>query len=126
MDQPKVAQVPGRREPQHAREEAWREIFREQARSGQSHSAFCRERSISLHSYFWYRRRLGWPKARRAAAPAPESPKLVPVRITTNPDSSPGKGAIEVVLAAGQYLRVSRGFDEETLLRLLRLLEGAC
>ena len=126
MDQPKVAQVPGRREPQHAREEAWREIFREQARSGRSHSAFCRERSISLHSYFWYRRRLGWPKAKKAGAPAPQSPKLVPVRITANPNSSPGIGPIEVSLAAGRCLRVSPGFDEETLLRLLRLLEGAC
>ena len=126
MDQPKVAQVPVRREPQHAREEAWREIFREQARSGQGHSAFCRERSISLHSYFWYRRRLGWPRAKKAGATAPQSPKLVPVRIAANSTSSSGIEAIEVVLAAGRCLRVSRGFDEETLLRLLRLLEAAC
>jgi hypothetical protein len=128
MDQPTTAKVPGRDMPRAQRDAAWRQIFRDQTASGLSHSDFCRERSIPFHSYFWYRRRLQAPVAE--AARRPERPaipsRLVPVRVTTTSRSSPDRGSIEVVLASGRCLRVSRGFDEETLLDLLRLLEGAC
>ena len=129
MDQPKVSRVPGRQEPREKREEAWREIFREQAGSGLSHTDFCRERSIPIPSYYWYRRRLEWTKtetARGQTARPAEPSTLVPVRISATSRPSPTAGAIEVVLAGGRCLRVSRGFDRQTLLDLLRLLEGAC
>jgi hypothetical protein len=132
MDQPKALRVPGRCEPRAKREEAWREIFREQAGSGLSHTDFCRERSIAIHSYFWYRRRLEWTKtaaARRPTAPQakPSAPStLVPVRLSASSKPSTASGAIEVVLARGRCLRVSRGFDRQTLLDLVRVLEGAC
>ena len=51
MDQTKLSRVPGRHEPRGKREEAWRDIFREQARSGLSHTDFCRDRSIPIHTY---------------------------------------------------------------------------
>ena len=129
MDQPKAWRVPGRREPREKREEAWREIFREQAGSGLSHTDFCRDRSIPHHSYFWYRRRLEWTKSEAARGPTtrPAKPStLVPVRISSSSKSSPTSGAIEVVLTRGRCLRVSQGFDRQTLLDLLQVLEGAC
>jgi hypothetical protein len=129
MDQPKAWRVPGRHEPRDKREEAWRAIFREQTGSGLSHTDFCRDRSIPHHSYFWYRRRLEWTKtetARRPTARPAKPSNLVPVRISASSKPSPTPGAIEVVLARGRCLRVGRGFDRQTLLDLLRLLEGAC
>jgi hypothetical protein len=50
----------------------------------------------------------------------------VPVRISAPSKPSTASGAIEVVLARGRCLRVSRGFDRQTLLDLVRVLEGAC
>jgi hypothetical protein len=129
MDQPNRSRVPGRHEPRDKREEAWREIFREQAGSGLSHTDFCRERSIPTYSYFWYRRRLGWTKtesARGSTAGQKKPFTLVPVRISASSKPFTAPGAIEVVLARGRCLRVNRGFDRQTLLDLLRLLEGAC
>ena len=132
MDQPTACRVPGRHEPRDKREEAWREIFREQAGSGLSHSDFCRDRAIPMHSYFWYRRRLEWTKTAAARGPTARQAKtsasstLVPVRISAASKPSPTDEAIDVVLARGRCLRVRRGFDRETLLDLLRLLEGAC
>ena len=132
MDQPKAWRVPGRCEPRDKREEAWREIFRGQAGSGLSHTDFCREHSIPTNTYFWYRRRLEWTKTETARGPTvppakPSTPStLVPVRISATSKPSPTSGAIEVVLARGRCLRVSRGFDRQTFLDLLRLLEGAC
>jgi hypothetical protein len=129
MDQPKAWRIPGRCEPREKREEAWREIFREQAGSGLSHTDFCRDRSIPHHSYFWYRRRLEWTKTETARGPTARQAKpttLVPVRISASSKPSTASGAIDVVLTQGRCLRVSRGFDEQTLLDLLRLLEGAC
>jgi len=132
MDQPKAWRVPGRCEPRDKREEAWRELFREQAGSGLSHTDFCRERSIPTHSYFWYRRRLEWTKTGAVRGPTapqakPSAPStLVPVRISATSKHGPAQGSIDVVLARGRCLRVSRGFDRQTLLDLIRLLEGAC
>ncbi len=129
MDQPKAFRVPGRCEPRDKREEAWREIFHEQAGSGLSHTDFCRERSVPTASYFWYRRRLEWTKTETARGPTARQAKpstLVPVRISASSKPSLTPGAIEVVLARGRCLRVNRGFDRQTLLDLLRLLEGAC
>jgi hypothetical protein len=129
MDQPNRSRVPGRHEPRDKREEAWREIFREQAGSGLSHSDFCRERSIPTYSYFWYRRRLKWTKTEAAQGSTTGQKKpstLVPVRISAPSKPSTASGAIEVVLTRGRCLRVSRGFDRQTLLDLVRVLEGAC
>ena len=129
MDQPKRSRVPGRQEPRDQREEAWREIFREQAGSGLSHTDFCRDRSIPIHSYFWYRRRLEWTKPGAAKGSTTRQAKpstLVPVRISASSKPSTASGAIDVVLTQGRCLRVSRGFDGQTLLDLVRLLEGAC
>ena len=129
MDHATTARVPGRDMPRPQRDAAWRRIFREQAASGLSHSDFCRDRSIPFHSYFWYRRRLQEPvaEAARRGRPAAIPSALVPVRLApTMPRTSTDRGAIEVVLAGGRCLRVSRGFDGETLLELIRFLEGAC
>jgi hypothetical protein len=83
-------------------------------RSGLTQAEFCRREGISLASLrTWKYRRL---------KPTPPGPTraFVPVRLVE--PSPAASGPIEVVLVGERRLRVAVGFDEQTLLRLVRLL----
>ncbi len=120
-----------RSEAARAREKHWRAILDEQKTSGLGHTAFCREKKISSHAYFWWKREIrvrdgGRRRPRRKKST--EKPYLVPVRISA-PGFAEGAGSesFEIVLSGHRVVRVPRGFDEESLRRLLAVLEdGAC
>jgi putative transposase len=116
------------------RERTWQRILKEQARSGLSHSEFCRQRSIPFSTYFLWRRKLvsrasrqsgGEPRSRR---PAPTSSVVVPVRMKGHdgfpaPSSS---SSYELVLGNGRVLRIPACFDDAVIARLLAVAEGTC
>ena len=89
--------------------EQWRRIISEQPASGTSIAAFCRQRRISEASFFAWRRKLRdtahFAEVRIAAEPPPES------------------SGIEVRLSNGRCVLVRAGFDRQTLLELLAILE---
>ncbi len=122
----------------------WATLFREWRDSGLTQPEFCQRRGVSLHTF---RRRLYHPDARPAtvdarrpaaarvvrpaAPPAGERPPdFLPVRVVGDdlpslvpaPRPSPGRPA-EVILAGGRRIAVPPGFDAETLLRLIAVLE---
>jgi hypothetical protein len=64
--------------------------------------------------FYWWRREL--PRRDQA------KPAFLPVHVLAEEAGSPAR-AIEVVLANGRCLRVGLGFDPQTLVQLVALLE---
>ena len=91
--------------------------------SGLKREAFCRQRGMAIGTLDKYLRRVhaGW---RSSGGP------LLPVEVVwstaQNPTSDIGRdGALVVELRSGRRIEVRRGFDAETLERLLTVLDRA-
>jgi hypothetical protein len=119
----------------------WVGLCREWRGSGLTQPEFCRRRDLSLHTF---RRRLYHPgprgaagdQDRPAAAPHPNagppartpSPHFLPVRVIDDdrpaPADLPPRGhPVEVILSCGRRVAVPPGFDADTLLLVVALLE---
>lgn len=94
------------RDEDHAREllSAWRA-------SGVPLAVFCRDRGLSYSSVYRWRRLLD------AKVPA-----LLEVKVV----QAPSAATYEVVVGGGRAVRVTQDFDDDTLARLLAVLERAC
>ena len=98
------------------KEQYWRKVLARWQSSGLSVRAYCELHRISLPSFYWWRREV----SRRDGA----RPRFLPVRVVADAVATNGdSGAIEVVLANERCLRVRPGFDRDTLVRLLDVLE---
>lgn len=102
------------------KERHWREVIREQVRSGLSIRAFCREQGLSEPSFYSWRRELRRrdtaPRSRRGEGDD-HRPQLVPVSVAASPE------CVEVVLSGGVVLRVPEGTAIQTLRDVLAALE---
>jgi len=122
----------------------WRGIVRDQASSGLSAAAFCRQSQISQASFYAWRRRLRNPasntgqetsnfaerdvakftEVRIASAPAGAAGDAAGFsEVCASPDSNPAAHALELHLSHGYRVVVRPGFDCQTLLNLLATLE---
>jgi hypothetical protein len=115
------------RQRDFSKEQFWRRVMRQWQQSGLSAARFCRQRNLSLPSFYAWKRTL----AQRDA----EAARFVPVRIV--PDQQiptvtgeargipvgPASAALEVVLGSGRRVCIGTAFDEATLRRLLAVLE---
>ena len=96
------------------REQYWREVIRDQAASGLTISAFCRERGVSAASFFDWRRKLDAGGGEEVAADKFMSIELPP------PLTIPS--CLEVALPSGLRVLVPSRFDAEALRELLDVL----
>jgi hypothetical protein len=115
------------------KERFWRRTFRQWRRSRLSVRAFCAEYGVAEPSFYAWRRIVAQrdqestpvrakpvPGSAHDAGPASDdAPVFVPLRVI----DVATQVALEVVLERGRAVRVLRGFDSETLRRLLALLE---
>jgi transposase-like protein len=113
----------GRRVDERKREQ-WRKVIAEAARSGMSTRAFCRQRGVTEPQFYAWRTRLnGKTKgtARRRAMSAAGSSTFALV------SDAPGAldAGIELALADGRRVRISRGVDEQTLRTVLAAVGSA-
>ena len=92
----------------------WRRLVSEQARSGQTVTAFCRERALCRPYFFVWKKRLQ----------ESTTTKFLEVRVQ-EPASGPDDPRVEVRLKNGRSLMVGRGFDAEHVRALLALVEAA-
>lgn len=83
-------------------------------RSGLSVRTFCRAEGLNQGTFYWWRREL---KRRDQPKPAFLPVRILPERVESS------SGGIEVVLANGRSVRVRAGFDPQTLVRVVELLE---
>ena len=91
----------------------WRKLVSEQARSGQTVTAFCRERGQCRPYFFVWKKRL----CKGAAA------KFLEVQVGEPTTREADDPRIEVRLQNGRSLVVGRGFDADHLRALLAVVE---
>ena len=92
----------------------WRKLVREQARSGQTVNAFCRERGLCRPYFFTWKKRLQESTAA----------KFLEVRVTGRAPSTPGDAGVEIRLRNGRSLMVRLGFDAGHVRALLAVVEA--
>jgi len=92
----------------------WREWIREQERSGLSARRFCKERGLSEGSFYAWRKRLRKQGPVRFALVERGSARGEPAAEAT----------LELVLAAGERLRIGAGVDARTLRTVLEALRA--
>jgi hypothetical protein len=97
------------------REAYWRGVIREQESSGLSASAFCREKDVSVGSFFTWRRKLADRDHADSAA------KFVPVEFHSSARSS--RPGCEVILPNGCRLIVASQCDATWLHEIIRGLQ---
>ena len=93
----------------------WRKLIAEQARSGQTVTAFCRERDLCRPYFFVWKKRLR----------EDTSTKFLEVQLREAVPSATRDTCVEIRLANGRSLVVGRGFDAEHVRALLALVETA-
>lgn len=94
------------------REKFWRGLIREQKSSGLSISAFCREREVSVASFFSWRKRLG-----QRSEPTPAAAQFVAIDL-------PAAAPFEVRLPNGCRILVPARFDASSLSSIIDVLES--
>ncbi len=97
------------------RERYWRQVIRDQAASGLSISAFCREREVSPASFFSWRRKLAAGGRKEVAG------KFIPIELAP-PASLARQPSFEVALPNGLRIHVPPQFDADALRALLAVL----
>jgi transposase len=108
--------APGKpRDPR--KEQQWRRWLQLWRHSGLSIRAFCERHSLTLPSFYAWRRTL---QQRDAATTS-----FLPVQVVPDDEPATTSSSFEVVLNGGRRLRVTPGFDPATLRQLLALLEEA-
>jgi len=115
------------------KESFWRGHIAAQGESGLTISAYCRREGISQNSFHRWRRVLaerdssGQAEARRSRPGSVSQGVFAPVSIRSSceaPAATADDCSIDMVLSSGLVLRVRPGFDADTLVRLLGLLDS--
>jgi len=108
-----------------ARIQFWRETFAVSDKSGQTHSDFCRDQSISTGAYFWWKRVLREldraPKPRRSK-PDPKRSTFIPVNVREPTSRTEAPYLLEIALGSDRILRVREGCDPALLERVIQIL----
>lgn len=92
----------------------WEDHLRAWQTSGSSQAGYCREHGLSDKSFLYWKKRLN---SARVAVSLVEVPRLEALR-TVSP-SRP----LRLMIGNRYGIEIERGFDEQTLDRLLRVLE---
>lgn len=118
---------------------AWEALSLEWSQSGLPQKEFCEQRGINYKTFVNWRsvNKVATPRAvKRTAKASRQKSPLIPLRVLETEDGhSPLKpapemknsasSAITIVMPSGNRLLIEDGFDEKTLLRVLRVLKDA-
>jgi transposase-like protein len=101
-----------------AKRERWGKLIAEAARSGTSIREFCRQRRITEPQFYAWRARLNGRTHGAARRRALRAGKAATFALVSDTPGALDAG-IELVLADGRRVRISRGVDEATLRTVL-------
>ena len=104
----------------------WAQVMSDRAASGQSIAAYCTERGIGRHSYFYWQRKLREAAAQQLAEAQPET-ALVPsgwATISPAEDVAPEQAGSLTLRVGGVEIQVSDGFDEALLASVCKALSS--
>ena len=116
----------GRQQRDIEKERHWAKVIREAARSGKSIREFCAQRKLKESQFYWWQRKLRERREDRALRRSGR-PKVRGEATFALVSDEPGQldAGIELVLADGRRVRISRGVDEETLRTVLSAVGSA-
>lgn len=100
------------------REAYWRKHVEARERSGQSVREYCRARGLSESGFYFWKREL--KRRDEGAASNGSAPAFAEVRVAAAQEA-----LIEIAFAGARRVQVHPGFDEETLARVLAVVERA-
>ena len=109
------------------KEAFWRRAVAEQQESGLSVRQFCRRKKIAEASFYGWKRELalrdreGKGAEGQAGNAADGEDEFVPLRVAPAPLLVAG---LELLHPGGHVIRIPAGFDDETLRRVLSILES--
>ena len=107
-----------------SKEQFWRRTLADWQASGLSVRQYCSRHNLSEPSFYAWRREL--PKrdaARYRERPGSSPSRVRPLFVPVDVDQTPATGDLEVVLANARTIRVRPGFDRDTLVQLVAVLE---
>ena len=102
------------------KEAKWRRVVEGYPGSGLSIRAYCAQRGVQEHGFYWWRRELARRDASKPIA------AFVPVTVAAQTPASTGEGRIEIVLAGdgrGRRVQVVGPVDRQRLADVLAVLE---
>jgi hypothetical protein len=128
----------------------WEEVMRRWRESAQSVRGFCRDEGLQESAFYCWRRKLARrsqrtdagngarPQARpvtraatspgRVSSPPGSGPSFLPVQVigsvSGHPASAGAANGVEINLGQGRTVRVRAGFDRQTLVEVLAVLEA--
>jgi transposase-like protein len=113
------------RHPDASTQTRWLKLIRrwQQSQPQPTVRDFCQRHGLSEPSFYSWRRLLRQRGLLQEPAPTPAPPTPAFVKLTVSPEPAPATSAIELVLDQRRLLRVRAGFDPDTLVQLVRLLE---
>ena len=122
----------------------WEEAMRRWRESGQSVREFCRNEGVRESAFYFWRRELAQRSQstdaangsrppvsplttashspKRASSRHRSIPSFLPVRVVEDAAAEAASG-VEIILAHGRTVRVRSGFDRQTLVDVLAVLE---
>ena len=109
----------------------WSDHLKRWRTSGMTIQDFADQEGLNREKLAWWRWKLDKESTAPARTDAPISAKTEPVPVSfiaLHPRATPEEKKVsrcyEVVFASGRLLRIPSDFDEETLWRLLEVLDG--
>jgi transposase-like protein len=108
----------GERRMDDGKRDHWRKLIAEAARSGTSVREFCRQRRITEPQFYAWRARLNGKVHGAARRQALRAKRAATFALVSDAPMALDAG-IELVLADGRRVRISRGVDEATLRTVL-------
>ena len=106
------------------KERYWREIVKRQGQSGGTVREFCRREGVQESAFYWWRRELSRRSVKHAEnEPAHNIARFLPVKVAENNTANAG-GGLEVHLGTRCVLYLKPGFDRQTLVDVLAVLEA--
>jgi len=100
--------------PTNPKVDEWAERIAAQQRSGMSVKQFCKEQELTEYSFYAWRKRL------RESGPV----RFALVEKSARRQERTAEPILELVLAAGERLRIGPGVDTATLRTVLEVLRG--
>ena len=114
-----------RAEARRLRLEHWQRVLEDFTASRLTPTEFCRQESITVHAFYWWRRQVReWQQSDRPAAKEAD-PRPAFFELRRRPeDLESAVYPFELELRCRRRLRVSAGFDPESLQALVRAVEA--
>lgn len=106
------------RQPNQMKENLWKKIIMDWQTSELTQQNYCHTKKVNFNTFTYWRGRLKSNAAEQKTSLSC-SKKFVPIAVVSG-DHAVSKDDLALCLRNGRMIKISKGFDEETLQRLLR------